>query len=44
MIPKMIEAVHFNDKKPENKNIMIVNKKENLLKVYKDKKWIYKSS
>jgi len=43
MIPKMIEAVHFNDKKPENKNIMIVNKKENLLKVYKNKKWVYKT-
>ena len=43
MIHKMIEAVHFNDKKPENKNICLANKKENLLKVYKNNKWIYKS-
>ena len=41
-IPKMIEAVHFNDKKPENKNIMLPNKKENLLKVFQDNKWVYR--
>ena len=41
-IPKMIEAIHFNDEKPENKNIMIPNKKENLIKVFKDDKWVYK--
>jgi len=41
-IPKMIEAVHFNDEKPENKNIMLPNKKENLLKVFQDNKWVYK--
>jgi hypothetical protein len=42
-IPKMIEAIHFNDKKPENKNIMITNKKENLVKVFEGDKWIYKN-
>ncbi len=42
-IPKMIEAVHFSDKKPENKNITITNKKDNKVKVYHDGKWIYKN-
>ena len=43
MIPKMIEAVHFNEKKPENKNIVLTNKKENKLKVFCGNKWIYKN-
>ena len=43
MIPKMIEEVHFSDKKPENKNIALTNKKENRLKVFKDNKWMYKN-
>ena len=42
-IPKMIEAIHFNDKKPENKNIMLPNKKDNLVKVFEGDKWIYKN-
>lgn len=42
MIPKMIEAVHFNDNKPENKNIALTNKKDNKIKVYTGNKWIYK--
>ena len=42
-IPKMIEAVHFNKEKPENKNIFIPNKKENLIKIFKNNKWIYKN-
>ena len=33
-IPKMIEAIHFNDEKPENKNILLPNKKDNLVKVF----------
>ena len=41
-IPKMIEEVHFSDKKPENKNILLPNKKDNLIKVYQENKWIYK--
>ena len=41
MIPKMIEAVHFNDKCPENKNISLTNKKENKIKIFKDNKWLY---
>ena len=43
MIPKMIEAVHFSDKKPENKNIALTNKKENRLKVFKNNKWVYQN-
>jgi hypothetical protein len=42
MIPKMIEAVHFNEDKPENKNIVLPNKKDNKIKVYSENKWIYK--
>ena len=42
-IPKMIEAIHFNDDKPENKNIVIPNKKENLVKIFQGDKWIYKN-
>jgi hypothetical protein len=33
----MIEAIHFND---ENKNILLPNKKENLVKVYEGNKWV----
>ena len=43
MIPKMIEAVHFNENKPENQNIAITNKNDNKLKVYKNNKWIYQN-
>ena len=42
-IPKMIEAIHFNDEKPENKNILIPNKKENLVKVFQGDRWVYKN-
>ena len=42
MIPKMIEQVHFNDQKPENKNIMLTNSRDNKLKIYKNNKWIYR--
>ena len=41
-IPKMIEEVHFSDKKPENNNIKLTNKKENYVKVYQGDKWIFK--
>ena len=42
-IPKMIEAIHFNDEKPENKNIVLPNKKDNLVKIFQGDKWIYKN-
>ena len=43
MIPKMVEAIHFNDTKPENKNIILPNKNENKIKIFKHNKWVYKS-
>jgi hypothetical protein len=42
MIPKMIEYIHFNDEKPENKNIILPNSRDNKLKIFKNNKWIYK--
>ena len=36
MIPKMIAAVHFNDEKPQNKNIFIPNKKDKFVKIFKN--------
>jgi len=42
MIPKMIEAVHFNSEKPENKNILLPNKKDNKVKIFSGDKWVYK--
>ena len=42
-IPKMIEAVHFSGDKPENNNIILPNKNQPLVKVYKDNKWVYKN-
>ena len=41
-VSKMIEYVHFNNQKPENRNIAITNKKEKMIKVYEDNKWKYK--
>jgi hypothetical protein len=41
MIPKMIEAVHFNKEKPENKNITYPNKKNNNVKIFRDGEWKY---
>ena len=38
----MIEHVHFNKNKPENKNILLPNKKENKIKIFKKNKWVYK--
>ena len=43
MIPKMVEAIHFNDKFPENKNIILPNKKENKIKIFRHNKWVYKN-
>jgi hypothetical protein len=42
MIQKMIEIIHFNKEKPENSNIILPNKKEKLLKIYKNNTWVYK--
>ena len=42
-IPKMIEAVHFNDEKPENKNILLPNTNKNIIKIKKGDKWVHKN-
>ena len=42
MIPRMIEAIHFNKAHPENKNIYLPNKKEPYVKVYQGESWVYK--
>ena len=41
-IPRMIEEIHFNNDKPENKNIELTNIRDNKVKIYSDKGWIYK--
>ena len=43
MIPKMVEAIHFNDNKPENKNIIFPNKKDKKIKIFRHNKWVYKN-
>ena len=40
-IQKMIEKVHFSDKKPQNRNIALTNKREKMIKVLNKKKWKY---
>jgi hypothetical protein len=42
-VQRMIERVHFSKKKPENKNIALTNKKENMVKIYTNKRWKYKN-
>ena len=42
-VQKLIEKVHFSKKKPENKNIALTNKKEKMIKIFKNNKWKYKS-
>ena len=38
-IQKLIENIHFNDKYPENKNIRMLNKKDNKLQIREDNDW-----
>ena len=40
----MIEETHFNNDKPENKNIKmtLANKRDNIIQVYQNDNWIYK--
>ena len=42
MIPKLIEAVHFSKKCPQNKNICLPNKNKPYLKIFHDGTWKYK--
>ena len=39
-IPKLIKAIHFNAKHPENKNIKITNKKQPYASVFKGNRWM----
>ena len=41
MVQKMIEYVHFSNKRPENRNIKLTNKKDNMIKVFRGNKWKY---
>ena len=42
-VQKLIEKVHFSNKKPENKNIALTNKKEKMIKIFKNNKWKYQN-
>ena len=42
MIPLMIEAIHYNKKFPQNHNVIIPNKNENVAKVYSNGRWVYR--
>ena len=41
MMPKLMELIYFNDNFPENQNLKLVNRKQNILKVYDKGKWKY---
>ena len=42
-IPKMIEAIHFNNDKPENKNIVYPNTNKNFIKIRQNNEWVIKN-
>jgi hypothetical protein len=42
-VPKLIEYIHFNVDKPENKNIMIKNIRDNKICIFQNGEWIYKN-
>ena len=42
MVQRMIEQVHFNKNKPENKNIALTNKRDKMIKVLHKGGWKYK--
>jgi hypothetical protein len=42
MIPKLVQEVHFNKDKPENWNLMLVNKSDGYVKVYNNNKWHFR--
>jgi hypothetical protein len=41
MIQRLIEKIYFNDDKPENRNIILPNKNDTMVKVMKDGEWKY---
>lgn len=42
MVQQMIESVHFNKNKPENRNIALTNKRDKMIKVLHNGCWKYK--
>lgn len=40
-IPKLIKKIHFNDKYPANRNIRMLNKKDNKLQIRNNGQWEY---
>jgi hypothetical protein len=42
-VPKLIEYIHFNIDKPENKNIKINNIRDNKVCVFQNGEWVYKN-
>ena len=40
-IPKLIKKIHFNDKFPENRNIRMLNKKDNKIQIRNNGVWEY---
>jgi hypothetical protein len=41
MIQKLIKKIYFNDEKPENRNIILPNKNDTMVKIMKDGEWTY---
>ena len=41
-LTKIIEKIHFNDEYPENKNIRLVNKRDNKVQILDNGKWNYR--
>ena len=41
-LTKIIEKIHFNDEYPENKNIRLVNKRDNKVQILNNGKWNYR--
>ena len=39
---RIIEKIHFNDEYPENKNIRLINKRDNKIQILNDGKWNYR--
>lgn len=40
---RIIEKIHFNDEYPENKNIRLLNKRDNKIQIRDNGKWFYKN-
>ena len=38
----LAEKCHFSKEHPENRNVRITNKKDNMVQIWKDNKWMYR--